>query len=57
MSDRRGEAAATLARLGFDAAALERGEVEAERLVPVLAGADGEALATALGELPSPSFT
>ena len=55
MSDRRGEAAATLARLGLDAAAVERGEVEAERLVPVLAGADAEALVTALGELPGPA--
>ena len=52
----RGEqaAAATLARLGLDLEAVRAGRVGADALAPLLVGADGAALAAALGELPSP---
>jgi hypothetical protein len=55
VSDRRRDAEATLARLGIDAAAVERGEVDAEALLPLVGGAEAKALAGALGELPSPA--
>jgi hypothetical protein len=55
VSDRRRDAEATLARLGIDAAALERGEVGEDGLLPLLAGAEAKALAGALGELSSPA--
>jgi len=52
----RGEqaAAATLARLGLDLEAVRAGRVGVDALAPLLVGADGAALAAALGELPSP---
>src|SRR5439155_1731731 len=50
----RDEAAATLARLGLDHEAVRAGRVGADAVAPLLAGADGAALAVALGELPSP---
>ena len=55
MSARRDEAAATLARLGLDPEGVQAGRVAADAVVPLLAGADGAALAAALGELPSPA--
>lgn len=55
MSDRRRDAEATLARLGIDAGAVERGEVDADALAPLVAGAEAKVLAGALGELPSPA--
>ena len=54
MSARGDEAAATLARLGLDPEAVRAGRVGADAVAPLLAGADGAALAAALGELPSP---
>ena len=55
MSDRRARAAATLARLGLDAEAIAAGRVVESEIRERLAGEDGEALAAALGELPSPA--
>jgi len=55
VSARRDEAAATLARLGLDPEGVQAGRVAADAVVPLLAGADGAALAAALGELPSPA--
>jgi len=54
VSARGDEAAATLARLGLDPEAVRAGRVGADAVAPLLAGADGAALAAALGELPSP---
>jgi len=54
VSARGDEAAATLARLGLDHEAVRAGRVGADAVAPLLAGADGAALAVALGELPSP---
>ena len=53
MSDRAARAAATLARLGLDPDAVAAGHVVESEVRERLAGADGEALAAALGELPS----
>ena len=53
MSDRRAEAAATLARLGLDPEAVGAGNVSEAAIAPLLAGADGAALAAALGEFSS----
>ena len=55
MSERRARAAATLARLGLDAEAIAAGRVVESEIRGRLAGADGEALVAALGELPSPA--
>ena len=55
MSDRRARAAATLARLGLDAEAIAAGRIVESEIRERLAGADGEALVAALGELPSPA--
>jgi hypothetical protein len=54
VSDRRARAAATLARLGLDPDAVAAGHVVESEVRARLVGADGEALAAALGELPSP---
>ena len=53
MSARGEQAAATLVRLGLDPEAVRAGRIGAEAVAPLLAGADGAALAAALGELAS----
>jgi hypothetical protein len=50
----RGEAEATLARLGLDPGALRGGRTPAADLTPRLAGPDAPALVAALGELATP---
>jgi len=50
VSDRRAQAAATLARLGLDPDAVGAGDVAEVTVAPLLAGAEGAALAAALGE-------
>jgi len=45
----------TLARLGIDVEALRAGSISAAELAPRLAGADGVALAAALGDVAAPS--
>src|SRR5205814_978371 len=53
VSARGEQAAATLVRLGLDPEAVRAGRIGAEAVAPLLAGADGAALAAALGELAS----
>jgi hypothetical protein len=48
------QAAATLARLGIDPETLLAGEVAEERLAALIEGPEAAALATALGEFPTP---
>jgi hypothetical protein len=55
VSDRRADAAAILARLGVDAERVAAGAVPAADLAGGIAGPDGEALASALGELSTPA--
>jgi hypothetical protein len=47
--------AETLARLGLDPDALLAGRIPEDRLAALIAGPEGAALATALGDLPSPA--
>lgn len=54
MSDRRTEAAATLARLGLDPDAVGSGRVPETALRALIAGPEGVRLANALGEFPEP---
>lgn len=55
MTDRRAAAAATLARLGLDEAAVAAGTVEPRALVPHLAGNDADALVDAIATLATPA--
>ena len=55
MSARRDQAAGTLARLGLDAEGVRTGRIGVDAVAPLLEGADGPALAAALGELVSPA--
>jgi hypothetical protein len=55
VSERHARATGLVTRLGLDPAALEAGDVGAERVASLLAGADGGALVDALGDLPSPA--
>ena len=55
MSERRAPGTETLARLGLDPAELVAGHAADDRVLALLAGADGAALAEALGDLPSPA--
>ena len=54
MTERRVPGTETLARLGLDAAELVAGHATEDRVLALLAGPDGGALADALGDLPSP---
>ena len=55
MTERRAPGTETLARLGLDAAELVAGHAADDRVLALLAGPDGTALAEALGDLPSPA--
>lgn len=55
MSAARSPAETTLARLGLDADALREGRVAEDAVASLLTGADGVALASALGELATPA--
>jgi len=55
VSARRDQAAGTLARLGLDAEGVRTGRIGVDAVAPLLEGADGPALAAALGELVSPA--
>ena len=48
------QAAATLARLGIDPETLLAGDVAEERLTALIEGPEAVAVATALGEFPTP---
>jgi hypothetical protein len=55
VSDRRAQAAATLARLGLDADALAAGTAAAPDVAARLAGTDGRTIAAALADLVTPA--
>jgi len=55
LTERRAPHTETLARLGLDAAELTAGQAADDRVLALLAGPDGAALAEALGDLPSPA--
>ena len=54
MTERRVPGTETLARLGLDAAEVVAGHAADDRVLALLAGPDGAALADALGDLPRP---